>query len=132
MISLCDYKIYHISKILYTLYINTLKYPLCVRGFGLMVQSRPRKQTARFRVQQRPVTLIFYWQDRAPDVTCGLFPSGRVGGRVFETHAQWAGGRRFRIFQWAGWVVLRTARPLCLVPVEALLYGKRLQTHTRA
>ena len=42
--------------------------------------------------------------DRAPDVTFGLFPSGRVGGRVFETHAQWAGGRRFRIFQWAGWV----------------------------
>ena len=26
----------------------------------------------------------------------------RAGGRVFETHAQWAGGRRFRIFQWAG------------------------------
>ena len=38
------------------------------------------------------------------DVTFGFFPSGRVGGLVFETHAQWAGGRRFRICQWAGWV----------------------------
>ena len=42
--------------------------------------------------------------DRAHDVTFGLFPSGRVGGRVFETHAQWAGGRRFGFFHWAGWV----------------------------
>ena len=38
------------------------------------------------------------------DVTFGFFPSGRVGGLVFETHAQWAGGRRFGLFQWAGWV----------------------------
>jgi len=29
-------------------------------------------------------------------------PGGRPPG-LFVTHAQWAGGRPFRIFQWAGW-----------------------------
>jgi len=41
-------------------------------------------------------------KDRAPETTFGLFPLGRVGGRVAEAHAHRAGGRPFCFFARAG------------------------------
>ena len=70
-----------------------------------MVTAGPQNQPPGVRVPVQTGRPGFSFEtDRAPDVTFGFFASGRVGGRVFETHAQWAGGRRFRIFQWAEWV----------------------------